>query len=907
MWSSVVVRRFAAFCCFASLRHLIHPVPFSLKLAPQQALAVLVGVLAIWIAASAPSRADNSQYFYDPAGRLTGVIDPVNGSAQYSYDAVGNIVSVVRRATTDLFVAQVSPSGGRPGDVVTIFGTGFDTAADTSVSFNGVAATPIAVSATQITVTVPSGAVSGPIGVTSPAGTMASAASFTVLTPAPTIAGFSPSQIDAGGTLTITGSDFDVAANDKVLVNGNFAPVMSASASSLSVRVMAPSSGRVVVSTPSGTATSNGYLAVAPVGELASNIGSVATSSIGSSATVNIGSGQFGLILFDAAVGQRVPLQVTSSSLSGGMQLYGPDGGAVGSSFGFSNGTFNAGQTLARSGTYTLLVWSSSAGSATINLINAPDVVGTIAADATPVSLTTTAPGQAMVLTFSGTAGQRVSLITQSSNYGGCPSLVIEAPGGGIPFSNGCADNMFSGVVILPVSGIYTIRIAQSGPTVGTEKFTLYTVPPDVTGTIAADATPVSLTTATPGQHMSLTFSGTAGQRVSLITQSSNYGGCPVLVILEPDGTTQLYRNGCADNMFSGVLNLPVSGTYTLSLTQPGPTVGTENFTMYTVPPDVTGTIAADATPVSLTTTTPGQHMSLTFSGTAGQRVSLITQSNNYGGCPSLVIVEPDGATQLYSNGCGDNMFSGVLLLPITGAYTIQLTQRGATVGTENFTLYNEPANASATITPGGGTVSLTTTTPGQSMVLTFSGTSGQRVSLLTQSNNYGGCPSLVIVEPDGTTQLYSNGCGDNMFSGALTLPTTGTYSIQLAQHGATTGTENFTLYSVPPDVTGTATIGSASNYATTAPGQAIDVSFAGTANGNATVLVNVVSTTPSNPCYTITTLEPDGQTRLRSDQSCNSGYSSGSLGLPTSGTYTIIVAPTSTTIGTFSIEVTSP
>ena len=50
-------------------------------------------------AAACPALADGAQYFYDPAGRLTTVIDPVNGSAVYAYDQVGNILSVVQSST----------------------------------------------------------------------------------------------------------------------------------------------------------------------------------------------------------------------------------------------------------------------------------------------------------------------------------------------------------------------------------------------------------------------------------------------------------------------------------------------------------------------------------------------------------------------------------------------------------------------------------------------------------------------------------------------------------------------------------------------------------------------------------------------------------------------------------------
>ncbi|WP_168195688.1 hypothetical protein [Bradyrhizobium sp. NAS80.1] len=68
-------------------------------------------------------------------------------------------------------------------------------------------------------------------------------------------------------------------------------------------------------------------------------------------------------------------------------------------------------------------------------------------------------------------------------------------------------------------------------------------------------------------------------------------------------------------------------------------------------------------------------------------------------------------------------------------ANTIQLPPSGANVGTITSTLCNVQPDASATVTPGGGTVSLTTTAPGQNMSLTYSGASGQRVSFLTEAS----------------------------------------------------------------------------------------------------------------------------------------------------------------------------
>lgn len=1001
--------------------------------------------------AAAHARADTARYFYDPAGRLTAMVDPVNGSAQYNYDAVGNILSVIRLPITSLFVAQVTPSSAPVGTVVTISGTGFGTTANTSVSFNGHAAAPSAVSATQITVPVPSGATSGPVSVTSPAGTMSTAASFTIPTAsAPRVSGVSPAKANQGTTVTVSGSNFDpVLANNKVLIDGRYAYVASGTASSLSVLVPIVGSGKVTVSTPAGSATGSAYLVVPPLPYLVSNLTTAVPVALGGTATGTISTaGQAALVLFDAPAGMRLFVPITASSFNvASISVYGPDGAQVGATANFASaaGYIDA-QVLQTGGTYAILIagLGGATGSATVSPVNVPpDVTGTIVANATPVTLTTTAPGQNMSLSFTGTAGQRVNLQSQAgagmNTY--CGVLTILQPDGATQlYQNSCPNNFLSGVLTLPVTGTYTILNDPPGDSVGATTFTLYSDPPDPTAAITANATPVSLTTTAPGQNMSLSFSGTAGQRIGLTNQpdSGQSAGCATVAIIAPDGVTNAYSNTCFNYSpsFSDVVVLPATGAYTVLYSPPGFDTGTDTFTLYTVPPDATATIAANGTPVPLATTTPGQNMvlsftgaagqqidlanqpdsgqgaacavvtilapdgvtqpysntcfnyspsmsglvtlpaagtyqilynppglntgtdtftlynvpptvtativangtpvtlsttapaqgiTLSFAGTAGQRISLTNQpsSGQYPGCATVSIVAPDGVTQVYSNGCFNYnpSFSDIVALATAGTYQIVYEPPGTDTGATTFTLYNVPPDTNATITPGGGTATITIAQPGQNGTLTFNATAGQRVDLLTQldSGLAAGCTYVTVLQPDGTTQLYyqlmcsqSNTTGPLPAAAAVsstvpTLPVSGTYSILLNPLDSITGTASLTLYNVPADATASVSVGGAAVTATTTvPGQAIRATFTGAANQSVTI--KVAAADPQNSgCSQATTLEPDGSTILLGGLTCGAAYSSGSLSLPVAGAYTLVFAPSDTATGSYAVSVSTP
>jgi hypothetical protein len=105
-------------------------------------------------------------------------------------------------------IASFAPTSAKPGDSVTITGTGL--AGATAVTLDGATASFTVNSSEQITATVPADADSGQFEVDTPFGTAQSSDSFHVLHPA-TIDSFAPTSGYVGDTIEITGTHFDTS------------------------------------------------------------------------------------------------------------------------------------------------------------------------------------------------------------------------------------------------------------------------------------------------------------------------------------------------------------------------------------------------------------------------------------------------------------------------------------------------------------------------------------------------------------------------------------------------------------------------------------------------------------------------------------------------------------------------
>jgi len=123
------------------------------------------------LAASFTVVSDTSITATVPAGATTGPITVITPNS-------GPLITTTRFTVTPA-ITSFTPASGPVGTVVTITGTNFTGA--TAVKFNGVPASFAVVSDTSITATVPTGATTDVIAVTTPDGTATSATSFTVV------------------------------------------------------------------------------------------------------------------------------------------------------------------------------------------------------------------------------------------------------------------------------------------------------------------------------------------------------------------------------------------------------------------------------------------------------------------------------------------------------------------------------------------------------------------------------------------------------------------------------------------------------------------------------------------------------------------------------------------------------
>jgi hypothetical protein len=367
------------------------------------------------------------------------------------------------------------------------------------------------------------------------------------------------------------------------------------------------------------------------------------------------------------------------------------------------DGLYTGAYTATAAGAVSLSVTATSEQASDLaTVVGSATATYSIVAGGDPVTVTTTAPGENARLLFAGSAGQRVSLLLSEVAIGTsncCAAKVsIARPDGGTlasPTYFG-AKGGFLDARTLPVTGTYTILVDPQNADTGSATLTLYDVPPDVTGSLAAGGTSVTVATTTPGQNVRLTFAGSAGQRVSIGLANVTIGTsscCAAKVsVTKPDGTALVSPTYFgAKGGFVDTRTLPVGGPYTVLVDPQDEDTGAVTLALYEVPPDLVGTLPLGAPPVGVTIGTPGQNARFTFAGTAGQRLTL-SAANVLMGTSSccaakLSVTKPDGTTLLAPSYFGRRGATFSLLPPTSGTHTVLLDPQAGETGSLTLAL----------------------------------------------------------------------------------------------------------------------------------------------------------------------------------------------------------------------------
>jgi RHS repeat-associated protein len=659
----------------------------------------LVVCAVLFLAGSACARPSTATagtvgFGYDDVGRLVQATDPSTNSASYKWDAVGNLQSITRQSSTTVSIRQVTPGSAPVGATVRIYGTGFSTTAtQDAVTFNGTSATVAQASAWMLVVKVPTGATSGSVKVTAPGGSATSSSVFTVSSnAAPSISGVSFS----GGTATVSGSNFDPSApNNALLLGTTRLSVSLATATSLTAKLPASyGSGLMRAATPNGTTSGSGFCR--PFGTL----DQCSSTSVGTGTQVTVSTaGHFAELWFDGKAGERVFVDVSNSTLSGGtMELVDPAGDyyIANQPWGYIDAT-----TLPVTGTYTLILKPANTGTATVTVRDAPadasyQVTPSLAG--APVNVSTVR-GQGASVTFQATAGQRIFVSTSNWAYTGSVGMVMYEPDGttfvtGTWTGNGSYAD--SGESQLPSTGSYRVALNPLGTSSGSATVTFRLVPADASYSVTPTqaGAPVNVATGTPGQNATVTFSQTAGQHVFVGVSNCTYGTRVNETIYNPDGSTVISGSFACSDTWAFDLKAGASGAYKMLVDPSAAGTGGVKLTFYQVPPDTTGSISIGGSPVTVTLGTPGQNGWLSFSGTAGKAIK-VTASNVTISSSNVNIFNPDNS-KLASGAIGTSGGTVSATLTQTGTHWIQVDPQGPATGSMTVTLTDPPSGAAA-------------------------------------------------------------------------------------------------------------------------------------------------------------------------------------------------------------------
>ena len=892
-----------------------------------------------------------------PGDATTGPISVSNslGSATSTADFV---VTTSSSAPT---IAGFAPQVGTAGTVVTVTGTNFlSNADDDKVEIAGrlahVVEDATSPTATQLKVNVPSATASGTIAVTTPFGHAVTTSEFFAV---PTTV--NPADVEFTGRFTVGGSPISVtttiAGKKAVLLfegaagqslhlraqAGTFAAAITADVyapdgnkiESLSLtnssvadftKLLALTGTFSVILSPSST--DKGTVQLSLINDV---LGALAVNA---TTPVSLISGQNARFTFSAQAGTGFGLAITGLSFT-------PSGGSLQALLRKADGTFlmncpfnTAGSCnlppslFAATGTYVLVFDPAGLNAASFNAVFSSDASGAIALDSAPVPVTIARAGQNARYTFSATAGHPVSVVlTGNALDDGNPAtnnttaISVFAPsnpntaftGSGI----GTATSATTVDVAVAETGNYTLLLDPVGLDSGAinAQVTSY-----ATGALALDgSTPISLSAGQNGRFSFTAQAGTGyGLAITPLTFTPASGGNLQVVLRKADGTliTNVSFNAAGSRSFPGS-NFATTGTYFLDFDPAG--LNAASFTAV-LSTDASGTIPLDSDPTAISIARPGQNARYTFTGTAGQLVSLVFTGNalddgNAGtsNTTGFSVFKPSSPNSAFITGGIPQSSSVVQDLQLTenGTYAVVIDPSGLDQGSINAQL---KSYVTGPLTVDGSTA--VTLTAGQNARLSFTSPAATGHGLAITGLSFtpsGGSLQAVLKRADGN---FLNNCVFNSSTSCDFLPsnfaTTGTYFLEFDPQGLNAA--SFTAV-FSADATGSVTVDASdpTPVVIARAGQNARYQFAGTSGQQLNVVLSSNALDDGNPATnnntSISVFKPSNLNSPIASTSISTTQSGVTLSIttPETGNYVVLIAPIGLDSGSINLGVRHP
>ena len=329
-----------------------------------------------------------------------------------------------------------------------------------------------------------------------------------------------------------------------------------------------------------------------------------------------------------------------------------------------------------------------------------------------------------------------------------------------------------------------------------------------ITGSITAGGPALQVTIPNAGDTAQITFTGTAGERVSLNAFSDSI----LYAWFSFSGPGSTWSSGYVftSGKFYEPVTLSASGTYTITIDPQGNT-GSVSLQLYDVPADPSGSITPGGAPVVATTTAPGQNASYSFTATQGQRVSLradtgpLTSPCSCGGIEYVRIMQ--GGTTIAGTGpIGSNSWDFIDVHTLNaGSYQVVVDPPGDAYGQTTLHLWDVPPDLTTpSMVINGGSRAITLGTPGQNALFPFHGQGGARVTLQWSASTIAGT-QYEIQDPNGNELVGTNWepPGTASISTTLTAGTSDNYKIYVNPFADDTGQVTLTLTGNSPQENG--------------------------------------------------------------------------------------------------------